>query len=230
MTVGFILVAAGSGARLGEKVPKAFVEVAGRSLLARSFEALQAEPRFSHAVVVAPAGWCGEAARQLQGARPPSLALAVVEGGEERQHSVRLGLDALSEACTIVVVHDAARPFVPPEQVRACIDLAAEHGAATLAVAATDTVKEVDEQGRVRRTFDRSRLRLVQTPQAFRRQILRDAHDRALRQGSTATDDATLVEEGGGVVWTVPGVAGNLKITTPDDLAWARWRLGAEHR
>lgn len=230
MNAGFILVAAGAGRRLGSSLPKAFVELAGKSLLRRSFEALQAEPRFTAGAVVVPADHRDEARRQLHSGLRSDLYLAVVPGGEERQDSVRAGLRALPTRCTVVVVHDAARALVTPRLIAASIDLAEEHGAVTAALPVTDTVKEVDRRGAVRITLDRSQLRLAQTPQAFRREVLQAAHELAERDGAPATDDAALVERCGGVVWTVEGDPSNVKITTPEDLAWARWWLSREPR
>ena len=229
MRVAFILVAAGAGQRLGSPVPKAFVDLTGKSLLLRSLEALQAEPRVSACAVVVPAELRHEAESQVQAIRRPGLVLDIVAGGAERQDSVAAGLESLSE-CDVVVIHDAARALVQPALVSACIDAAAQHGAATAAIPVTDTVKEIDSEGAVVRTLDRSRLCLVQTPQAFRREIIVAAHERARREGLRATDDAALVEACGGVVWTVAGDPTNLKVTTPADLDWARWLLAGGPR
>ena len=230
MNAAFVLVAAGAGKRLGSSQPKAFVDLAGKTLLVRSLEALLAEPRFEAGSVVVPADRCEEARRLIGASLSPRVDVVVVAGGAERSQSVYAGLLALSRACDVVVVHDAARPFVQSSLVAACIDAAVQHGAATAVVAATDTIKEVGESGIVVRTLDRSRLRLVQTPQAFRREILLAAHQRALRDSVSATDDASLIEQGGGKVWAVPGDPANVKITTSEDLAWGRWRLEREPR
>jgi 2-C-methyl-D-erythritol 4-phosphate cytidylyltransferase len=142
-----------------------------------------------------------------------------VAGGATRSESVRNGLAAVPAHATIVCVHDAARPFADVACFRAVI--AAVHGGADGAVPGvpvTDTIKRVDASGTVIDTPPRSQLVAVQTPQAFRASVLRAAH----ASGRDATDDAALVEQAGGRVVVVPGSADNRKITTPDDLAWAR--------
>jgi len=142
----------------------------------------------------------------------------VVAGGEERQQSVAAALGEIGPGCDLVVVHDGARPFVKPELIDRCIEAAAEHGAAIAAIPATDTVKEAGADRRVTATFDRSRIWLVQTPQAFRRELLARAHEAASRAGLRGTDDASLVENLGHTVHLVMGDPDNLKITWPDDV------------
>jgi 2-C-methyl-D-erythritol 4-phosphate cytidylyltransferase len=230
MLFACVLVAAGEGRRLGSPIPKAFVDLEGRSLLVRSLEALLAEPRLTTAVVVVPAGYGAEAQRHVDVQLRHGTTIGIAFGGRERQQSVQAGLAQLPDDCDIVLVHDAARPFVRSHTVAACLDAALARGAVTSAVQPTDTVKEVDPDGAVVRTLDRGCLRLVQTPQAFRLGVLRRAHAEAEREGFLATDDAALVERYGSPVWTVPGDADNLKITTRADLDWARWRLRAEPR
>jgi 2-C-methyl-D-erythritol 4-phosphate cytidylyltransferase len=144
--------------------------------------------------------------------------IARIAGGAHRSESVRNALAAAPDA-DVVVVHDAARPFASAELFRACI--AAIEAGADAAIAATpvtDTIKEADPDGRVTRTLDRSRLWSIQTPQAFRADILRRAFEGNL---ANATDDAMLVEALGGDVQIVEAPPGNFKITWPEDLAWA---------
>jgi 2-C-methyl-D-erythritol 4-phosphate cytidylyltransferase len=149
------------------------------------------------------------------------LADIVVAGGDERSDSVRRGLEAVPDDCDIVVVHDGARPLAPSSLFEAVIEaVLAGADAAVPGIAVTDTIKRV-EDGRVVGTLDRDDLVAVQTPQAFRADMLRLAH-----QGDPqATDDAALVEEVGGIVVIVPGDPGNLKITTPRDLSVAATHL-----
>jgi 2-C-methyl-D-erythritol 4-phosphate cytidylyltransferase len=122
-------------------------------------------------------------------------------------------------------VHDGARPLVPPGLVRAVVDAAAEHGAATAGLPLKNACKEVDDNGFVRRSLERASLVSVQTPQAFRFEILERAHREGLAQGAVVDDDAELVERLGCVVKVVPGEYRNIKITTPDDLAAAEAQL-----
>jgi len=207
-----LLVAAGRGERLGSSRPKAFVALAGRSMVEWSVLALRAVREIEHVVVALPPGVTA----------PPGT--IGVQGGEQRSHSVRAALHAI--AGDPVVVHDAARPLVEPETIKATLRVLAERecDAAIAATPVTDTVKEAHE-GVVRRTLDRSVLWAVQTPQAFRREAL----ERALAQPhhvlARATDDASLVEAQGGTVRVVPAPAANLKVTTRHDLQVAELLL-----
>ena len=205
-----LLVAAGSGERLGAGRPKAFVVVAGRPMLEWSLEALRAAGIDDIVVALPP------------GAEAPHDCVAV-SGGATRSESVRAALAAAPPGD--VVVHDAARPLVTPEHFREA--LAALDGAdcAVAAAPVTDTVKEAGADRLVTATLDRSRLWAIQTPQAFRR----DALERALAAGdellAQATDDAWLVERMGGTVRVVESTPANLKVTTPHDLAIAEYLL-----
>ncbi len=147
---------------------------------------------------------------------------AVVAGGDERQYSVARGLAALSPAPELVVVHDAVRPFVSVDEVSRVVAAAAATGAAILGCVAFDTVKEV-ASGRVLRTLERSGILLAQTPQAFRYDLLVEAHEQARRRGTTGTDDAVLVEQLGHAIAVVEGGRWNLKITTAEDLRLAEF-------
>ena len=207
MTVAAILVAGGSGSRLRAEVPKAFVEVCGRTLLEHAAARFAGYPR----VVVAPAGWL-DRARELVDA-------VVVAGGPTRQDSVDAGLRALPSAVDAVLVHDVARPFVPAAVIDRVVRALDSADAAIPALAVTDTVKRVDAAGHVLATLERAELVAVQTPQGFRRAILVAAH--ASAANSEATDDAALVEAAGGRVVVVEGDEAAFKITTRQDLMLA---------
>jgi 2-C-methyl-D-erythritol 4-phosphate cytidylyltransferase len=161
------------------------------------------------------------ATRRLVARHRVPRVLAVVAGGAERQESVALGLAAVPDAAEWIVVHDAVRPFVTAELIARVLDAARRHGAATCGVETRETVKRVRES-LVDATVDRAGLWLTQTPQAFRRALLEEAHEKARRDGYLGTDDAGLVERLGMPVAMVRGLPGNLKITTADDLATAR--------
>lgn len=214
MVIAVIIVAAGRGSRMGSARPKALLPLAGRSMLARVVETFARHPRVGP--IVAVVGDPEEAGRAL--GAPAGVIL--VRGGAERQDSVRRGLEAIGSA-DLVLVHDAARPLLGSALIDRVIDAAAGSGAAVPATAPVDTVKEVGAAGEVARTLPRETLRLVQTPQAFRADLLRAAHERAAALGWRATDDAALVERTGARVVTVPGSPWNIKITTPDDLRLA---------
>lgn len=198
-----LLVAAGSGERLGAGGPKAFVALAGRPMLEWSLDALRAAG-IEEIVVAVP-----------EGADAPAGCVAVA-GGATRSASVRAALAAAPPGD--VVVHDAARPLVTPDHFRAALAALAEADCAIAAAPVTDTIKEAEPGGRVTATLDRSRLWAVQTPQAFRRAALEralDADDAVLAQ---ATDDAWLVERAGGSVRVVESTPANFKVTTAHDL------------
>lgn len=145
----------------------------------------------------------------------------VVSGGPTRQESVRIGLEAVSGDVDVVVVHDGVRPLITRRLLDAVVRAATESGAAICALPITETVKRVRD-GFVAATLDRSDLWAVQTPQAYRTAVLREAHARARRDGVTGTDDAMLVERLGHAVRVVPGLPTNVKITTPADLRRVR--------
>jgi len=144
-----------------------------------------------------------------------------VPGGRERQESVWLALQAVPPSASLVVVHDAVRPFITPLVVRRVIREARRHGASTCGLPVAETVKQVRD-GLVQATVEREGLWLVQTPQAFHRRLLWEAHEKARNDGFSGTDDAVLVERLGVPVRMVLGLPENFKITTPADLARAR--------
>jgi 2-C-methyl-D-erythritol 4-phosphate cytidylyltransferase len=217
-----IVVAGGPGTRLGAKGPKGFVQLAGQPLVVRSLRAMLASPAVDRAVVVVPAGLLARARTLLEPFNDPQRPFTVVEGGAERQDSVRNGLAAAGDA-DLIAIHDAARPFVSRAVVEAVIAAARRHGAAIVATPATDTLKQVHPDGWIEATPPRERLWLAQTPQVFRADLLRAAHAQAT--GSGATDDAALVEAIGQRIFVVRGNPENHKITTPEDLRWAEWLL-----
>ncbi|MFC4640530.1 2-C-methyl-D-erythritol 4-phosphate cytidylyltransferase [Deinococcus hohokamensis] len=207
-----LIPAAGSGTRLG-RGPKAFVEVAGQSLLARSVHALA--PHVDEVLVALPAG------TDL----PAGLPARAIVGGETRQESVRRLLQATT--AERVLVHDAARPFVPEQVVHALLEALADTGAATAALPVADTLVRAGtgqpglDSGLWGDLVAREDLWAVQTPQAFARALLLAAHDQARSEGHAATDDAGLVARQGVRVRLVPGDARLFKVTTPGDLALA---------
>jgi 2-C-methyl-D-erythritol 4-phosphate cytidylyltransferase len=146
----------------------------------------------------------------------------MVAGGPRRQESVSKGLSALGACDGIVMIHDGVRPFVRPALMNACIVGAGATGACIPALPATDTLKQVDENGVILSTLDRHRVRLAQTPQTFSIDLIRRAHQVAGQRGFAATDDASIAEFAGETVTVVPGDRDNIKITTPQDLLLAR--------
>lgn len=218
-----IVLAAGAGRRLGTPDPKAFVTIGDRPVLAVAAAAAAASPEVVTLVVTAPPGLEERAADCLSLLDKPFV---VVTGGETRQASVRAALAALPEDIHIVAVHDAARPFAPPDLFSAVIaGVALGADGVIPAIPVSDTVKRVQEDVVVT-TLDRRELVLAQTPQAFRLDVLRHAHGNAITAGLQVTDDATLLEMAGHTVRVIPGDPQNFKITTLMDLATAEARMG----
>ena len=225
-----LIAAAGQGTRLGAEVPKAYVELRGRTLLERSVCALLASSVVDEVIVLVSPDMEPEAARIIgridtAGAKSATNAVPIrlVHGGSERADSVWAGLQAIPDDDAVVLIHDAARALTPPAMVRGVAKRVLEGApAAVPVVPVADTIKEVAADAVVS-TPDRSRLRAVQTPQAFRLSALRQANlDYWTQQPEfTATDDASLMEWHGERVATVPGDTLAFKITTPIDLTLA---------
>jgi 2-C-methyl-D-erythritol 4-phosphate cytidylyltransferase/2-C-methyl-D-erythritol 2,4-cyclodiphosphate synthase len=217
--VGVIVVAAGSGTRLGAGIPKAFVSLAGSTVLEHALAPVFRLREPVQLVLVVPADRVGEA--ETIGRRAAGCAsdhLRVVVGGETRQESVLNGLAALWPGIRTVLVHDAARALTPTAQFERVIEAAARTGWGVVpALPVTDTIKQVDASAVVERTIDRAELRAVQTPQAFPRDALVAAFRVAADRLATATDDAALYADAGHPVVTVDGSEAAFKITTPWD-------------
>jgi 2-C-methyl-D-erythritol 4-phosphate cytidylyltransferase/2-C-methyl-D-erythritol 2,4-cyclodiphosphate synthase len=226
MHVTAIIAAAGFGRRVGSAQPKQLLDIGGGSMLQHSLMAFLAHPRISDVIVVMPAG---AGAMTLPGVEPVrARAMRVVAGGERRQDSVANAFDHVDAACDVVLIHDAARPFVSAALIDRTIDAAIAHGAAIAAVQSRDTVKRVAHEpggAVIVDTIPRDTVYLAQTPQGFRRAVLAAAVA-AGRAGVTATDEAALAERAGYRVHVVDGDPGNVKITTAEDLAAARLRMG----
>lgn len=220
MRVGAIVPAAGSGRRMGGQHPKQFLLLGGVPLLVRTLRALARSRVIGGIVVVVPRAAVKLTRRLLTRHRVPRV-LAVVPGGRERQESVWMGLQALPSEAELVVVHDGVRPLITGALVRTVVEAAGRFGAAACGLPVRETVKRA-RGGIVEATVDREGLWLVQTPQAFGRTLLWEAHEKARRDGFVGTDDAVLVERLGVPVRMVPGLVDNLKITTPQDLGRAR--------
>ena len=220
-----IVVAGGTGRRMGAGVPKQFLAVGGRSLLDRTLSSVSASSRVDAIVLALPADAVPEAAEAYQGF--PKV-IAVVDGGAERQDSVRNALAAVPPEASVILVHDAVRPFATPALFDRCAELALLHGAAVPVIPVRDTVKTWDEAAGTLVTRNRSELLRAQTPQGFRAGILREAYDLAARVGRVGTDDASLAEAAGRAVVPFPGEEANLKITLPEDLRMAAGLLSED--
>jgi 2-C-methyl-D-erythritol 4-phosphate cytidylyltransferase len=217
--VAVVIPAGGVGRRLGSRTPKQLLTLGGTTILACTVGHFVRHPAVSEVVVPAPVEYLARTRRAL--ASLGRARVRVIEGGTERQDSVRRGVQALRDEARVIVVHDAVRPFVSRALIERVVAAARTHGAAICALPVTETVKRVRD-GAVEATVDRSALWSVQTPQAFHAALLREAHEKAHRDGFVGTDDSMLVERLGHTVVVVPGLRKNVKITTPEDLRRAR--------
>jgi 2-C-methyl-D-erythritol 4-phosphate cytidylyltransferase / 2-C-methyl-D-erythritol 2,4-cyclodiphosphate synthase len=220
-----IVVAGGTGRRMGAVLPKQFLSVGGRSLLDRTLSSVSAATRVDAIVLALPADTAPEAAEAYRGF--PKM-IAVVKGGAERIDSVRNALAAIPSEASIILVHDAVRPFATSGLFDRCAEQADLHGAAVPVIAVRDTVKTWDKAAGTLVTLDRSEFLRAQTPQGFRAGILREAYALAAREGRGGTDDASLVEAAGRPVVAFPGEEANLKITLPEDLRMAAGLLSGD--
>lgn len=222
MHVAAIIAAGGRGVRLGADRPKQFLELGGRSILDLSIDALASSARIHEIVVAVPPDHLAAASASWAGAT--GTPVTFVAGGARRQDSVANAFARTSTDADIILIHDAARPFVTAAVIDRAIDAARAHGAAIAAIPVRDTVKQAgpgvaDGSRPITATIPRETVFLAQTPQAFRRDVLASAL--AAGSGIDATDEAMLVERLGLPVQIVDGDSGNVKITTPDDLAAA---------
>ena len=213
------MLAAGAGKRLGSSGRKGLLQLGGKPLYAWSVAAFLASPVVNQVVVVVHAADVRSVGTALI-RRFKDARLKVVAGGAQRQDSVSRGLEAVDAHAEVVLVHDAARPFLKQSLIKACAQTARMAGGAIACVASKDTVKVV-ENG-VLRGLPREQLRAAQTPQAFQAHLLRDAHADAARTQSYFTDEAGLCEAAGIPAVAVDAYYENFKITTPEDLALAK--------
>jgi 2-C-methyl-D-erythritol 4-phosphate cytidylyltransferase len=219
-----IIAAAGAGLRMKSAARKQYLVLEGVPVLVRSVKLFLEHPAFTEVIVVIPHG-DDKVVRELVKPYFSLDRLRLVEGGATRQESVDNGLKAISTEAELVAVHDAARPLATPKLLALLLDSAARWGAAIPVIQLSDTLKEVDDNGFVRATPAREKLRLVQTPQLFKLSLLEKAYKNFQDAKGKATDDATLVELLGEPVITVPGEQSNIKITSPLDLILASFIL-----
>jgi len=204
--------------RLGSSVPKAFVKIGGRAMLWYSLDAVRQVGSITELVIAVPEGFEQAARAEVAAAGLAAVPVKITAGGIERQDSVRIALALTGSESDLVIVHDAARPLATPAAFEACLAAAARAGGAIAAIPVADTLKRV--AGKViAATVARAGLWQAQTPQAFRRDTLVAAHQRAVIEKIAATDDADLVERTGVSVEVVEVATANIKITTPADLA-----------
>ena len=216
--VAAVVPAGGRGVRMGSRTPKQFLQLAGVPLLVHSLRVLEASQTIGEIILVVPETDVTACQKELVPAFGFSKISQVISGGTRRQDSVWNGLQAVDGRTDVVVVHDAVRPFVTEAMVQVVVDRARVQGAALVGIPLRDTIKRVGTDGMIEATLDRQRLWSAQTPQAFKIELLREAHQSGQRDNVDVTDDAGLVERLGHPVSIVTGTADNVKMTRPEDL------------
>lgn len=214
-----LIAAAGEGRRMGADVPKQFLMLGDKPVLAHTLKRFE-ECDAVDEIVVVTRGEDILLVNDLVREFNITKVTAILPGGDTRQESVFLGLESVADG-GIVLIHDGARPFVTDEQIIALTERAAQCGAAAPGTAITDTVKRTDADGFITETVSRERLYRIQTPQAFKADKIKAAHRSARKEGVSVTDDCALFEMYGGRVAVTDGSSLNIKITTPEDLMLA---------
>ncbi len=228
-TTAALVLAGGTGSRMGRNVPKQYIEIAGRPVLVHTLQHFEDSPLIDRIAVVANGSY-HRTIKDMAHHYGIRKLVSVVESGDTRQHSSRNGMNLLgTDPPDIVFIHDAARPFLPAGLLHDLLEAALSSGAAASAVRSTDTAYISDGNGYIQSVPDRSFLYNAQTPQVFRYGIIRDAHVKALEEGiCDATDDAVLVLRLGKAVRIVEGSYDNIKMTTPKDLDFAKRYLAGQ--
>jgi 2-C-methyl-D-erythritol 4-phosphate cytidylyltransferase len=222
MNVTAIIVAAGEGRRLGARISKVYLPICGRALLLRTLDQFFRTKRVNNLIVVIAKQDLTRCRSLLENdSRARQQTWILQSGGSSRQKSVARGLENVSSDCDVVVIHDGARPFVSPELIDRAIEEASVRKAVVVGVPVRDTIKVISGDRQILSTPSRDCLWEIQTPQAFERSLILEAHQVAQRNEQDATDDATLVERLGKPVYLIEGERTNIKITLPEDLLFA---------
>ena len=223
--ISAIVVAGGSGSRMGTSTKKQYLKIKDKEILVYTVECFQNMPEIQEIVVVTGKEDITYVEKLLKDTYKLNKVSYIVAGGKERQDSVYNGIQAADEKSDYLVIHDGARPLITKEVVRAGLDMAYAHRASIIAVPVKDTIKLVSKDGKVEATPDRSSLWSVQKPQIFEKELIIHAHEYSKEQGLSVTDDSMLVEAIGVPVYIVEGEYTNIKITTPEDLIIAEKML-----
>jgi 2-C-methyl-D-erythritol 4-phosphate cytidylyltransferase len=223
MNVAVIIPAAGVGRRMHQNLPKQYLSLGGKPILAHTLTIFEQLPEITEITVVAQPAALDYCQQQVISPFGFKKVLRLVPGGKERQDSVYNALKVLHRQndWDLILVHDGVRPLVTPDEVRRVVRAAKQHGAAILALPAQDTVKKVNRQGRIQKTLNRRDIWLAQTPQAFQAALVWRAFVEAYSREFYGTDEASLVEALGVPVYVEAGSAFNIKVTTPEDLVLA---------
>ncbi len=218
-----VIPCAGSGVRMGAARAKQFLEIQERPILALTLEKFQACRLIDSITLVVPMAEIDFCKKEIVEKYGFDKVDKVILGGERRQDSVRLGLEASNGDYELAVIHDGVRPFIDAALIERVLKAAKDHRAVIIALPAKDTVKRVDQAGFVIETHERKNIWLVQTPQVFRYRDIMTAHEKAISEGwADVTDDASLIERLGIPVKVIQGSEYNIKITTPHDMELGR--------
>jgi 2-C-methyl-D-erythritol 4-phosphate cytidylyltransferase len=228
VNVTAIIVAAGEGRRVGAGIGKVYLPIGGRALLLRTLDQFFRTKRVDNVIVVIAKQDLTRCKSLLENdSRARRQTWILQSGGSSRQKSVARGLEKVSSDCDVVVIHDGARPFVSSDLIDRAIEEASARKAVVVGVPVRDTIKVVSEDRQVVSTPERNGLWEIQTPQAFDRSLILEAHRAAQRNDQEATDDASLVERLGKTVYLIEGERTNIKITLPEDLLFAEALLAS---
>jgi len=221
MKVKALIAAGGRGERIGDILPKQFMEIKKKPVLAYTVEKFEKCELIDEIILVVPEDYMSFCSYNIVDVCDFKKVKRILSGGKERQDSVYKGLLALSKDTDIVLIHDGVRPFISTEKIGKSIEMCKKEKAVILALPVNDTVKRVDE-GYVVTTLDRDKLWIAQTPQTFEYKLILEAYKKAMEDGFTGTDDSSLVERLGFKVRVLEGESQNIKITTQEDLVLAK--------
>jgi 2-C-methyl-D-erythritol 4-phosphate cytidylyltransferase len=215
-----LITAAGKGQRMQSEIPKQYLSLGGKPILVHTLQVFEECPAIDGIYLIVPQDQLTMVQKDLIEKYHFKKVLKLVRGGKMRQLSVWNGLQAIRSGCSIVVVHDGVRPFISCRLIKKSIEEAQKSGAAVVGVPAKDTVKRI-VKGKKVQTLPREEIWLAQTPQSFQFSLLKRAYQKAQQDDIVGTDDASLVESLGHSITLIKGDYSNIKITTPEDLAWA---------
>jgi 2-C-methyl-D-erythritol 4-phosphate cytidylyltransferase len=215
-----LITAAGKGQRMQSEIPKQYLSLGGKPILVHTLQVFEECPGIDGIYLIVPQDQLSMVQKDLIEKYHFKKVLKLVRGGKMRQLSVWNGLQAIRSGCSIVVVHDGVRPFISCRLIKKSIEEAQKSGAAVVGVPAKDTVKRI-VKGKKVQTLPREEIWLAQTPQSFQFSLLKRAYQKAQQEDILGTDDASLVERLGHPITLIKGDYSNIKITTPEDLAWA---------
>ena len=221
MKVKALIAAGGRGERIGGILPKQFVEIKKKPVLAYTVEKFEKCELIDEIILVVPEDYMSFCSYNIVDVGDFKKVKRILSGGKERQDSVYKGLLALPKDTDIVIIHDGVRPFISTEKIGKSIEMCKKEKAIILALPVNDTVKKVEEEYVVT-TLDREKLWIAQTPQTFEYKLILEAYKKAIEDGFTGTDDSSLVERLGFKVRVLEGESQNIKITTPEDLTFAK--------